>query len=193
MTLRVALAVGAVSLSLGLGANTGVSRASEAGNGVSADEQAVYEAVLDGWLESSSAKQLINQWLDPRPSSSDPEYADCAKGLSLVDKSDDSPAKSLLGVKFKRNGLELVDGRQWSAEDPENSIRRGNSVNSAVDQGISHSLITLSQITFSSNGNDALVKFSMVCGRLCGSGSTLQMHKSNGHWKSVKRCGGWIS
>jgi hypothetical protein len=159
---------------------------------ISPGEQSVYEAIVDEWLQSRSHRQLINQWLEPPPSASDPDYRACAKGLNLVNRGSD-PSKSLVGVRFRRRGAELVDGKKWLADDPGKLMGRGYSVRTAVERGFSHSLITVSQIVFSADGNDALVNFRMVCGALCGNGAMLRMHRSRGLWRTVDRCGDWMS
>jgi hypothetical protein len=125
---------------------------------------------------------------------SDPEFSECAKGLDFpAGVSGDQNQKSLAGVQFKRNDIELIEGSQWSPADPEQGIAEGKPIESAVREGFSHSLISFSQVAFSGNRKDALVKFGAVCGRLCGSGSTIRLQKSAGHWTILKRCGDWIS
>lgn len=158
------------------------------------DEIAVYDAVLASWLGKEHRHQLVDQQLSAPPSSGDAEFKECTKGLDFPGA---SPAiqesKSLVSVQFKTNGIELVDGSNWRPADPGQGIAKGKSVESAVDDGFSHSLISFSQIAFSRSGRDALVKFGMACGSLCGSGSTIHLSKRAAKWAIVGRCGGWIS
>ena len=161
---------------------------------INPDEQAVYETVLASWLGREQGRQRINQTLSPPPSTADPEVDDCARGLTFPQATAAGQGgKSLVGVQFKRKNIELVDGSGWRPADPGQGIAEGRSVASAVKDGFSHSLISFSQIAFSQNGEDALVKFGMVCGRLCGTGSTLRLHRTRGVWTVANRCGGWIS
>jgi hypothetical protein len=161
---------------------------------VSQDEIAIYELVLASWLGKERGHQLVNEQLSAAPSRDDPDFADCTKGLHFpeVIQGDDS-TKSLRGVRFNRTGIELIDGSQWSPADPGKAIAAGKPVDAAVAEGFSHSLISFSRILFSRDDSDALVKFSMVCGGLCGSGSTIHLRKSSRGWAIVNRCGGWVS
>lgn len=161
---------------------------------VSQEEAAVYEAMLASWLGKEQGRQLVNERLTAPPSQDDAQVKECTKGLDFPPV---APAgvtrKSLAGVRFKRGGIELIDGSQWKPADPEDAMANGKSVNAAVDEGFSKSLISFSQIAFSRNGEEALVEFSMVCGSLCGSGITAYLHKSATGWNVVNRCGNWIS
>ena len=158
---------------------------------INQEEQAVYETALSSWLGANEAPQLVNVELSAPPSASAPEFRQCAKGLRF--SAPGIAQTSLAGVAFKRRGITLIEGSRWSPVDPGQAIREGKSVEGAVEQGNSHSLISFSRIAFTRNGNDALVNMGMVCGMLCGSGSTLHLHKSSSRWTVVGRCGGWIS
>jgi len=155
---------------------------------------AVYETVLASWLGKEKGRHLVNEELSAAPSKSDPEFDECAKGLNFAPaRQGVQGKKSLAGVQFKRNGIELIDGSKWKPADPGQAIAGGESVDAAVRAGFSHALISFSQIAFSRDGKDALVKFGMVCGGLCGSGSTIHLRKSASGWAILGRCGGWIS
>jgi hypothetical protein len=196
MKLRNGRALAAPCAVLAVGAKAAWGQEPGAVTSISQEEQSVFEAVLDSWLGPKPANQMINQRLNPAPSLSDPENTECAKGLSFSQsKVVGQPDASLVGVKFKREGLRLVDGDQWSADDQalQESVGKGKFKPSELDRAFAHSLSTFSRAVFSEDGRNALVEFSHVCGSLCGSGSTLLMHKLNGRWKIAKRCGGWIS
>jgi hypothetical protein len=155
---------------------------------------AVYQTVLASWLDREQGRQLVNERLSAPPSKDDPEFAECTKSLDFsVATKVDQGEKSLAGVDFKRAGIELIDGSEWKPADPEEGIAEGKTVDAAVREGFSKSLISFSQITFSRDGKDALVKFGMVCGGLCGSGSTIHLHKSATGWAVLGRCGTWVS
>jgi hypothetical protein len=118
----------------------------------------------------------------------------CAKGVRFqVGAPGGQREKSLIGAKFRRSGIDLIDGSTWEGADPGIGIAQGQSVESVVSDGFSHSLISFSQIAFSADRKHALVEFGMVCGSLCGSGSTLHLQKSGPRWAVLNRCGGWIS
>jgi len=179
---------------LAIGAPALADQASEPALSVSQDEQAIYRAVLKSWLGPQNGRQLVNERLSPPPSASDPENAECAKGLRFIDNpADASKEETLSSAIFDGSVIELVDGEAWTPTDPEQGIGRGQPVDSAVKEAFSRSLISFSQVAFSAVRKDALVNFSMACGRLCGTGFTLHMRKSKGAWRIVGRCGGYIS
>lgn len=161
---------------------------------ISRDEREVYDAILASWLGAEPGQQLVNTTLDPPPSRSDPEFAVCTKGLDFPLGASGEGRKTLVGVQFARSGITLIDGSQWKPSDPADGIAKGKSVDAAVEEGFANSLMSFSQIAFSRNGKDALVKFGMVCGSLCGSGSTVRLHKTGERWAVVEHCGGgWMS
>lgn len=195
MNIRLAIVIGVVGVATAAGAALAAGQPSDAAPAISQDETAVYDAVLASWLGDEPGRQLVNATLSAPPSSSDPEFAACAKGLDFpAGASGEQGPKSLFGVQFARPGIEIIDGSTWKPVDPAQAIAKGKSVDAAVEEGFANSLISFSQVAFSRDGTDALVKFGMVCGRLCGSGSTYRLHKTGGHWSGLKECGGgWIS
>jgi len=186
-----------------LAITTGVISASVAGFGapsprdapvsgsISQDEIAIYDAVLAPWSGQNPERQFVDFNLSAPPSPADPELFPCTKGLRFSSGAQRTEGhKSLLGVHFKRSAVELTDGSKWKPDDPGRAIANGQSVDTAVSQGFAHSLISFSQAIFTDDGKDALVKFSMVCGRLCGSFATIHLHKSRTQWKVANRCSG---
>jgi hypothetical protein len=170
------------------------SQSSVADSSVSQDEMAIYNTVLASWLGKHQGRQLVNEKLSAPPSKHDPEFDECTKGLDFRSVAQGAEnKKSLAGIRFKTNGIELIDGSQWKPADPGQGIANGESVETAVRNGFANSLISFSQIAFSRDRKDALVKISMVCGGLCGSGSTIHLHNSATGWGILSRCGEWIS
>jgi len=167
---------------------------SSAATPLSQDEIAIYETILASWSGENSGHQLVDYRLDTPPEASDPELRQCTKGLRFPQKAQQVKSqKSLVGVEFKGETIALTDGSKWEPNDPELAIAKGKSVAKAVSEGFSHSLISFSEVTFSVDGRDALVEFSMVCGMLCGSGSTIHMHKAGLQWHEVNRCRSRVS
>lgn len=151
----------------------------------------IYETVLASWLGKEKGRQLVDEELSAPPSKDDPEFSECTKGLNFSTQV--IQQKSLAGIQFKREGIELIDGSKWKPADPGQAIASGKSVDAAVKEGFAHSLISFSQVAFSSDGRDALVKIGMSCGSLCGSGSTIRLRKSGAEWTIISRCGNWVS
>jgi hypothetical protein len=161
---------------------------------ISPDERAIYETVLTAWLEPNHGRQYVNARLSPPPVASSPDYADCVKGVRFETAAGEPPPEKILpSAAFRLPHIELIDGERWRARDPENAIARGKSIGSAVGEGFSGSLISLSQISFSVDRRDALVSFGMACGRLCGTGFTLLLHRTAAEWSIVTRCGQYMS
>ena len=195
MNIRLSIAIGMAGVAIAAGAAFAAGQPSETAPAVSRDEIEVYDAVLASWLGDEPGRQLVNATLSPPPSTSDPEIAACTKGLDFPAGAPGGQGrKSLFGVQFARPGVEVIDGSTWKPVDPGQAIAKGESVDAAVEEGFANSLISFSQVAFSRDGSEAVVKFGMVCGSLCGSGQTLRLHKSGGHWSALKQCGGgWIS
>lgn len=181
VTVCILMALGACSMAQPSGPGTSVSQ----------DQAAIYRAVLKSWFGSERHKQLVDQRLEPAPSASDPEFADCVKGLSFTQGATSN--ETALSRTFGGGDIELVDGEKWKPTDPEDAIGRGRSVRSAVRNAFAGSLISFSQVAFSDDHKDAVFKFSMACGRLCGSGSMLRMHKDGGRWRIAGHCSESIS
>lgn len=138
---------------------------------------AIYEAVLQSWLGTDYSPALIAEQLSSAPKATDRDLSDCLKGLNFPPPASGSPVlSSLRGMRFARKGVRLIDR-----------------ADSDLDRAMAHSLISFSRIQFDRSGDWALLSFSSVCGALCGSGSTLLMHKSHNTWKVFRRCDQWIS
>jgi hypothetical protein len=161
---------------------------------VKLDERAIYSTVLRSWLGSTHGPQLVNKHRVAAPSPNDPQFAECVRGVAFNDNDRQASEDGVLDANILQDtNITLVDGETWRATDPEQGMAHGQSARSAVDAAFARSLITFSQITFSANHDDALVSFGIVCGRLCGTGFTLQMHKSHGEWTVARRCAEFIS
>lgn len=193
MNSRVTYAIGAVAFA-GAACASAFFGQSSAAPPSKTDEAAVYDAVLASWFGKETNHQLVDERLGNAPSSKDPEFKDCTKGLDFPTSSSGIVnERTLVGVPLKTKGIELVDGSHWKPVDPGQAIANGKSVDSAVRDGFSHSLMSFSQIAFSRDGKDALVRFSVTCGSLCGSGATIHLRKHTVGWVIVDRCSNWIS
>jgi hypothetical protein len=159
---------------------------------------AVYEAVLQSWLGTDYSPALIAEQLSSAPKANDRDLSDCLKGLDFQPPASGGPVlSSLRGMRFARKGVRLIDRADWHAADGPlvTHVNQGQtkSLDSDLDRAMAHSLISFSRIQFDRSGDWALLSFSSVCGALCGSGSTLLMHKSHNTWKVFRRCDQWIS
>ena len=150
----------------------------------------VYEAAL-GRFGSSA---LVNERLNPAPEVSDKEISECLEGVDF--RLGVLPTlKSLRGATFKRQGVRVVDGATWKADDEQlnSSVAQGKFHEADLQRAFAHALSSFSQIRFDKHERLALFTFSSVCGELCGSGATILMKKDADGWKVSKACRRWVS
>jgi hypothetical protein len=189
--------LGIIEPSLGQQAQEVKPKVSE--NPFTTEELVVYRAVLTSWYESD--KTAINLADQTNPINSDDDSFDkaCLKGL-VLEKTNPNEVHRFRAEDTVQLGfinLRLVDPELQAKEvrenDPGNAIRKGGSVDDAVDKGFAHGLFTLGEIQFDQSHTHALVPFRFWCGRLCGNGSTMLMEKKGGVWRQKTQCGGWVS
>jgi hypothetical protein len=94
--------------------------------------------------------------------------------------------------------MTLVDpkkqGKIVHSNDPSNTIRKGKSVENAVNDAFATALFSMSEIAFDKEHHFGVVSYFFRCGSLCGNGSTIVFEKVDGVWKNANRnCGGWVS
>jgi len=161
---------------------------------IDTSEQMIYATVLNSWLGKSRQFQWVNRNLEPAPSPQDAENAECVgKANFPVTSAHPKPHKTIGDAAAISPKIKLIDGSAWKPSDPGLSMAQGKSVNASVNEGFSHSLISLSEVAFSSDRRDALVSFSMTCGSLCGTGFVLRLYRTGNAWAVKKRCGGYVS
>ena len=165
---------------------------------LSAEQLAVYRAVLSDWITGYAADQPPGPEV-PLKGSGPFGDADCAKGLEL----EDAPA---VVHRFRQEDLAqlggdrtytLVDADKQKQEvennDPEKTIRNGGTIGDAVHNGFAHGLATLSEIQFDKKHMSAIVSYGFFCGSLCGNGGTVVLEKKDGVWHRSGQCHDWIS
>lgn len=90
--------------------------------------------------------------------------------------------------------LRLVDAEKQRTADPEDAIRKGESVDQAVKSGFASGVLRVSEILFDPTGHLAALNYSFHCGSLCGNGGIVIFELRDGKWKRSKRsCGFWMS
>ncbi len=170
-----------------------------AGQPLTAEQLAVYHAMLVNWDEREKAKVNLGVLTDPIAAPDDSLDKRCLKGLSL----EAAPAGQVHRIRpedlaqlgpFEFHLVEPKTGeKEVSDNDPGKAIQNGKSVHEAVENAFAHGLLTLGEIRFDKTHTHALVSFSFVCGGLCGNGSTMLLEKKDGAWTKKAQCGGWIS
>lgn len=164
----------------------------------SADELAIYSAVLERW-NTKPSKQLLRVSNRTTPLDQNIFNCECLKGIDI--QSIEKATRSfhlLTRDAINSKAIQLVDAEEQSAivrtTDPHNLMEKGASVKSAVEEAFANGLFTLSEIAFDKEHRRAIVSDSFVCGSLCGSGGVWLFEKVDGVWKrSEQICGGWIS
>lgn len=154
----------------------------------------VYRAFIDSW--TGKEKDPINVSITAKLPSNEElkQFSDCAgKGTTTRWMPVESMAD--LGNSIgELSYVRLIDPDKWKPRDPGDAIARGQSVDSAVESGFAHGLLTLSAIAFDEPHQTAAFTYSFVCGGLCGNGGAVIFRKTPAGWvRSGNQCGGWIS
>jgi hypothetical protein len=195
-SLAVALFV-AASLAAGLQAQEAKPIVSD--EPLTAEQLAVYQVVLHGWMEREVSVINLSIQTIPLPMSGALDASECAKGLDL------EPASPNLVHRFRAQDLSqlgsakigLVDPerheREIAENDPGKAIQTGKSVDEAVSNGFGHGMVTLSEIRFDKEHKHAVVSYSFHCGGLCGNGGAVVLEKVDGAWRRKSNCSNWIS
>ncbi len=166
-------------------------------NPFSADEVAIYRGILERW--NSNSRGLLN--VSNRTFPIDRDLADCGCLKGMERQSIANAAHSfrvLTKDVLAGKNIMLVDADKQAvivhSNDPNNSMREGKSVETAVNMAFSTGLFSVSEIAFDREHRRALVSYSFVCGSLCGSGGVWLFEKVDSAWKKSERvCGGWVS
>lgn len=168
---------------------------------LSADEIAVYKAVLRTYSDDKGAGLNVSAKtypLDPSASTTGFDQPECLGGVQLDNLSSASHSYHELPAEvLPSKAITLVDPKRQAvivhSNDPSNTIGKGMPVKDAVAAAFNSGLFSMSEIAFDKEHRFAAVRYSFWCGSLCGHGSTLVFEKSNGEWRKVRNCGGWVS
>jgi hypothetical protein len=169
---------------------------------LSADEIAVYRAVIKRWVGHERESLNVSSTTFPLDaSSSESGLSDCAclQGVLLEDLSNPFHSfRDLTSDVLPGKSMRLVDAKRQAgivhANDPGTAIGEGKSVKNAVNDALATGLFSMSEIAFNADHQLAVVSYAFWCGSLCGSGATLVFEKIGGEWRKTDReCGGWVS
>jgi hypothetical protein len=166
---------------------------------LTAEQLAVYRAVLHGWMENEVRVVNLADITEPVRTSGAMSDEFCAKGLDL------EPVSPSLVHRFRAQDLPqlgsdkivLVDPEQQAKDiaekDPERTIGKGRSIEDTARYRLDHGQVTLSEIRFSKDHNFAIVAYGFRCGGHCGNGGAAVLEKKDGIWQRKNQCNGWIS
>lgn len=168
---------------------------------LSADETAIYRAVLQKWIAGDRSR--VNVSLETYPldvtSHSNAILCNCLRSIEGDSLFAAYHSVHILApAVLPRKNMKLVDADEQTTfvakNDPGNSIRNGKSVETAVADAFATGLFSLSEIAFDREHRRAIVSYSFHCGMLCGSGRTLVFEKVGNEWRRTDlECGGWVS
>jgi hypothetical protein len=169
---------------------------------LSADEIAIYRAVLRQYASHEPGLLNVSATTYPLDSSSPMNRLldeECIKGIKL-EKLDEvaSSFHDLTADVLPSENMRLVDPSKQVKivrdNDPDKTMRKGKSVDSAVKGAFAAALFSISEIAFDEGHHHAVVSYRFWCGSLCGNGAALVFEKVGGEWKRTDRnCGGWVS
>jgi hypothetical protein len=156
------------------------------------EQTAVYQAFFADYRRGRSQEWMnvaeVTDILQP----DDGDYSGCMKGFPKAPS--DKVIHRLPEDFGQQNHLRIVDPRTHKVQGPEDGMRKGQSVESAVKSGFDTGLLTLSEIIFDANHKRAAFHYSFYCGGLCGHSETVVYEKRRGVWKPSKNsCGYGIS
>lgn len=190
--------VAIVSISLSFGHD----KPTKSANPLTADEVAIYKAVLAHY--SSKEPGMLNVSirtfpLNPESPRNGLSKGGCLQGMELENLTSASRTfHELTPEVLSGKNMKLVDARKQvqvvRSNDPDKTMRKGKSVESAVASTFATGLFSMSEVSFDKDRRHAVVSYSFWCGSLCGNGSTLVFEKTGQEWRITDRnCGGWIS
>jgi hypothetical protein len=166
---------------------------------MTSDQIEVYRAFLTSYTNGSKSPHLnLAKRTSALELSDEKGEGGCLKGIDLDGGAHPEAVIHEFDSKIPlRENITLVDtdeqGRVIKKNDPDRR-GQGTPVNQAIDRAFASGLLTLSEVAFDKTRQYAVMKFSFVCGGLCGHGSTVVFQKRHGQWKELNRdCGGWIS
>jgi len=152
----------------------------------------IYTVFLANWIGRSKTPVNVSQRAEPLSAEDIKSFDDCSgaqRQWMPVIGSD-----NLAGQMGDLSNVRMVNPDTWKSRDPDHLMAQGNSVDSAVRDGIDSGLMKFSVVALDPAGKTAALRYEFVCGRLCGSGGSVLFTKTQQGWIVDKRnCTSWIS
>ena len=177
------------------------------GESLTAEQTAVYRAVLQDIQKDSEDTLNLANTTEPIGQSAVPFNGACPKTPQLeVAQGSSSVVHHLDSALVLNSKILLVDPGAQEEKikngDPAILMKRviddrqdvpQKQIDDATERAVKNGLLTLSEIIFNKKHNRALVSYSFACGELCGYGNILVLKKVGDKWKIYKTCEGWVS
>ena len=126
--------------------------------------------------------------------------AACGADLSFPNIANANRSSDLRTPLAGAPNVRFVDPREQSEVldqvDVRAGLQQGLSIDEAVDRAFAAGWMNISEVTFDTTGNYALLEYTFTCGSMCGNGGSVIMRRSaDGRWaRTNRRCGGgWVS
>ena len=179
------VAMGSLSCGNSMGVETSAQSAMQ-------DQSEIYKTFLTQWIGTEQKPINVSRTAETPSAADMKDFTECA--ASSTRWATPAPANDITGQISQLSYVRPTDPKTWKPQDPQNLIAHGQSIGSSVDSGFSHGLMTLSAVVFDTTHHTAALKYSFVCGGLCGNGGTVIFIKTSHGWaRSKKACGTWIS
>jgi len=177
------------------------------GESLTAEQTAVYRAVLQDIQKDSKDTLNLSDTTEPIRQSAALFTGECPETRQPQVARDSSSTVHHLNSALALN-LKVVLVEPGAREekikngDPAILMKRviddrqdvpQSKIDDATERAVKNGLLTLSEIIFNKKHNRALVSYSFVCGALCGFGNVLVLTKVGENWKIYKTCEGWVS
>jgi hypothetical protein len=157
---------------------------------LNADQLAIYRDFLMHWQGDS--KMMLN--VANITEAFAPLDGDREACLRAFPKTRTSVVHRFPPTTFDGLSVHLVDPRLHEKKDPWDSIRKGDSVEDAVNAGFAAGIFTFSEMIYNPTHDRVAFTYAFVCGGLCGNGGTIIYKHSEGKWIQEKNtCGSWVS
>ena len=174
---------------------------------LSAEQIAVYRAALADYMQEEDKALNLADRTEPFGFNDFQDDKSCLKSANIqIDINKANFIQRLDPAVALSPKMILVDPDQQNEtvkkNDAGNLIQRSiedqhpvtdRELGESVKQAFATGLFTFSEIAFNKLHSRAALKYSFVCGGLCGHGNTLLLKKVDGKWKVSKKCGGWIA
>jgi hypothetical protein len=155
------------------------------------EQIAVYRAFLLNFGAGSDSPINVSD-VTEKFQPDDGDFQGCMKGFARSQRTTEVHRFSNEFSDLRK--IHLVDAKSQKLADPGDAIRKGSSVDDAVDAGIAAGVLRVSEILLDSKHHLAAFSYSFICGSLCGNGGTVVFKLQNGKWKrSNRNCGSWES